>query len=121
MNEDVLKSGFNEFLLGGLEEEQKARFRLATTAYFKALSQLCDLLLLRKLSKIPSNHTDRFRLLENCMFPVYQKTSDVFNVYRKTYSAQSNKDSCLKIKNEIKEIIRLANLENEFAETLQKL
>jgi len=46
--EDELTEGFKEFLEGGLDEEDKKRYKLAVTAYFKAITQVCDLIILRK-------------------------------------------------------------------------
>lgn len=46
--EQNLKEGFKEFLDGAIDEENKSRFKLAVTAYFKAITQICDLIILRK-------------------------------------------------------------------------
>jgi len=121
MNRSILIQGTIEFIEGGLAEEKQERFRLATTAYFKAMTQVCDLLLLGKIGKTSENHTERFRLLESNFPKVYFKVSSAFKVYRDTYSKPINKSMCEKIKNDVKEIIILGRIEEEFKETLQKI
>lgn len=119
--EQLLKDGFKEFFEGGLDEENKGRFKLAVTAYFKAITQICDLAILRKKGYAPSNHTERFRLLETDNPIIYTSVDRIFKTYQDTYSKPISKESCIIIKNEIKNIIRNAGLEKEFKEALSRL
>ena len=119
--EDILKQGFKEFLEGGLEEEAKDRYRLATTAYFKAITQICDLLIFRKFGKIVSSHSERFRLLERNFPPIYHSVDEIFKSYRDTYTSGIDKRTCDLLKDEIKKIARIGNLKEEFRESLQKI
>lgn len=119
--EDELIEGFKEFLEGGLDEEDKKRYKLAVTAYFKAITQICDLIILRKRGYAPSSHTERFRILENEFKPIYSSVDSIFKTYRSTYSMPVSRESCNIIKDEIKKIIRIGKFEEEFKETLSKL
>lgn len=119
--EQNLIGGFNEFFEGGLDEENKERYKLAVTAYFKAITQICDLILLRKRGYSPSSHTERFRILENDFPMIYKSVDRIFKTYQDTYSMPITKESCTLIKNEIKNIIRNGELTEEFKETLSKL
>ena len=121
VTEKVLKDGFSEFFEGALEEESKGRLKLAVTAYFKAITQLCDLMLLRKRGYAPSSHTERFRLLEKEFLPVYLSVDRIFKTYQDTYSQPITKESCTIIKNELKNIIKNGNLAEEFKETLSRI
>ena len=121
MAERNLVEGFNEFFEGALEEEAKGRYKLAVTAYFKAITQICDLTILRKKGYNPTNHNERFRLLETDFPDIYLSVDRVFKTYRDTYSMPITKESCSLIKNEIKKIIRNAELAEEFKEALSKL
>ena len=120
-NESELISGFKEFLEGGLDEEKKARYKLAVTAYFKAITQVCDLIILRKKGYAPSSHTERFRILEEEFKLIYTSVDSIFKTYRDTYFMPITKESCTLIKNEIKNILRIGELEKEFKETISKI
>lgn len=121
MTEQNLIDGFKEFLEGGLDEETKERYKLAVTAYFKAITQICDLIILRKKGYSPSSHTERFRMLENNFPKIYTSVDSIFKTYQDTYSMPITKESCNLIKNEIKNIIRNGNLAEELKEALSKL
>ncbi|MFH0978006.1 MAG: hypothetical protein V1837_01760 [Candidatus Woesearchaeota archaeon] len=119
--EELLKEGFIEFIEGGLDQEKKRRFRLAVTAYFKAITQLCDLLILRKRGFPPKNHSERFRLLEKDFPEVYSSVDSVFASYQETYSSELTKDSCSLLKNETKKIIHLGKFDEEFKEIVSRI
>ena len=121
MAEQDLINGFNEFFEGGLDEENKERFRLAVTAYFKAITQMCDLIILRKKGYTSSNHNERFRILERDFPNIYHSVDSVFKTYQDTYSMPITKESCRLIKNEIKNIIKNGSLVEEFKGTLSRL
>jgi hypothetical protein len=121
MIEQNLLEGFNEFFEGALDEEAKERYKLAVTAYFKAITQICDLIILRKRGYAPTNHNERFRFLESNFPNIYSSVDRIFKTYRDTYSMPITKQSCALIKNEIKNIIRNGNLAEEFKETLSRL
>ncbi len=121
MGEEELKKGFDEFFEGGIDEENKKRFNLAITAYFKAITQICDIIIIRKIGFAPSSHSERFRLLERNFPPVYKIADNLFSLYKKTYSMPLNKESCNIIKNEIRNIIIAAKAEKEFERALQKI
>lgn len=120
-SEQNLKEGFTEFLEGGIDEEQKERYKLATTAYFKAITQICDLIILRKRGFAPTSHTERFRFLEQNFAEIYDLVDSVFKTNQDTYSAPITKQSCEMIKNEIKTIIRKGKLYIEFKEAISKI
>jgi len=119
--EQNLKEGFNEFIEGGVDEEEKLRFKLSVTAYFKAITQICDLIILRKKGYAPKNHSERFRLLEKEFAVIYISVDRIFKIYQDTYSIPLRKESCRIIKDEIKNIIRNGELSEEFKEALSKL
>ncbi|MBI4155140.1 hypothetical protein HY498_03580 [Candidatus Woesearchaeota archaeon] len=116
-----LKESFKEFIERAIDEEKKSRFKLAVTAYFKAITQICDLIILRKRGYTPQSHSEIFRLLEKEFAVIYTSVDSIFKTYQDTYSIPLRKESCKIIKNEIKNIIRNGELSEEFKETLSKL
>ena len=119
--EENLKSGFHEFFCGGIDEEGKERFKLAVTAYFKAITQLCDLLILRKRGFAPTSHSERFRVLERTFPAIYRSVDTIFKTYQDTYQIPITKESCSVVKNEIRQIIHNGSLAEDFKEALAKL
>ena len=120
-SEQNLKEGFKEFLDGAIDEEKKSRFKLAVTAYFKTITQICDLIILRKKGYAPKSHAERFRLLEKEFAVIYGSVDRIFKTYQDTYSIPLTKESCKIIKDEIKNIIRNGELSEEFKEALSRL
>jgi len=84
--EQNLKEGFSEFFNGAIDEENKSRFKLAVTAYFKAITQICDLIILRKKGYSPKSHSERFRLLAKEFSTIYTSVDSIFKTYQDTYS-----------------------------------
>jgi hypothetical protein len=121
MLKEVLRSGMREFVEGGLDEEGKGRLKLAVTAYFKAVTQVCDYLIFRKYARIPSSHADRFRMLERGFPEIYKIVDRIFGIYRDTYSEIVTRDSCRVIRNELRKIIGLAGLEEDLKEVVRKI
>jgi len=119
--ESELRQVFIELLEGGIEEEQKQRYKLAVTAYFKAITQLCDLHIIKTKAISPRSHTERFRTLERYFPEMYSVVDSVFGVYQDTYSVHIDAESCRLIKDEIKKIAKIAGLEEEFKESLGKI
>jgi hypothetical protein len=101
---EELKKTFIEEYEGALEQFEKGRFKNATILYSKALFALCDLLIYSKLSKLPKNHTERFRILEDYFPETYSIVDRIFSHYTDAYSKPILKETCVQIKNGIKKI-----------------
>lgn len=121
MNPEILKQGIVEFVDGGLDEEAKGRFRLAATAYFKALTRVCDYVILKKTGILPSSHAERFRILEAKFKQLYLSADRTFGTYRDTYSMPVDKMALKTIKNEIAKIIESEGLEKELKGISEKI
>jgi len=111
MIENDLLSAIQEFTIEAKESEQKKRYRAAVTLYFKALAVSCDLIIYRKIRKISSDHSERFRLLERHFPEIYKIIDEIFKYYTDTYSKQITKEYCEKMKGALLEIFRLGKIE----------
>lgn len=119
--EDTYKKLFKEFLEGALNEEKKGRYNSAISNYYKALSTLCSLLIYRKNRKTANSHQE-VDLFMSHLFPDIRKSVDgLYKTYTGTYQTLKNKTDCEEIKNGIKTVIKLAGIEKEFKETLEKI
>ena len=65
----------------------------AATLYFKTLFVALDLLIFRKLQKVPKDHTERFRILEKEFADKYTLLDKYFPIYRSTYTTTIDKET----------------------------
>ena len=119
--EEIYKKLFSQFLSGAIDEESKGRYNSAISNYYKALSTLCSLIIYRKNRKMSSSHQE-VDLFMGILFPDIRKQIDgLYKTYTGTYQTIKKKLDCLEIKNGIKTVIRMAGLEKEFKEALEKI
>ena len=77
----------------------------ATILYFKALFCALDLIILQKFGKTPKDHSERFKILKDDFFELYEILDKIYSVYRETYTLKIEKDICDKIKKDVNSII----------------
>ncbi|MBI4154859.1 hypothetical protein HY498_02115 [Candidatus Woesearchaeota archaeon] len=85
---DIIKKNFNEYLDIAKYSFKNRKFNAAVTLYYKALVELCDLVLFEKTDKIGANHTERFKLLEQFEPILYNIASKLFKFYRDSYNKE---------------------------------
>ena len=83
---EIIEKNFREYVEIAEYSFNKRKFNTAVTLYYKALVELCDLELLRKLNKIGANHVERFELLKTTSPLLYSSASKLFRFYRDSYS-----------------------------------
>lgn len=112
-----LEDTFIEEYQGGIEQLEKNRYKNAAILLSKSLFALCDIIIYNKLKKLPKNHNERFRILEEYNPEVYTIVNQLFNHYTDAYSKPILKQTCEEIKSGIKNI----NKNNELPETIKKI
>ena len=65
------------------------------------------------MNKLPKNHSERFRILEQYFKEVYEIVDEIFDKYTDSYSKPILKETCEAIKNGIKKINEIAELPAE--------
>ncbi len=119
--EEIYKKILDEFLVSGIEEEEKERYNSATSNYYKALSTLCSLIIFRRNRKTSNSHQEVDMFL-SILFPEIRKSIDgLYRTYTGSYQILKKKEDCIQIKNGIKTVIRMAGLESEFKASLEKI
>ncbi len=78
----------------------------ATVLYFKCLFVVLDYVILKKIGKIPKDHGERFRELEQYFPELYEVLDKYFPIYRDTYSLIIEKNKCDEIRENVKRIIK---------------
>jgi predicted butyrate kinase (DUF1464 family) len=56
---------------------------------------------------IPKNHSERFSFLEKYFKDIYNRVSDLFSMYTKSYSLKLGKEEAIKLKNYANELKNL--------------
>jgi hypothetical protein len=102
---EELESTFLEEYAGAAEQLEKERYKNAVILFSKSLFALSDILIYQRLKKLPKNHNERFRILEEFFPEVYEQVDALFTQYTDAYSKPIIKESCEAIKNGIKHII----------------
>lgn len=106
----ILIGNAKEYFRNGVNAETKEEYNSSVTLFFKAISSLCDLYILIKEEKIPSNHTERFRILETKYPIVYRILDKDFPFYQDSYRAKLNKETSLMLKEDAKQLFRILNI-----------
>ena len=101
----VLIESLMEFLESAHDDESKGRVKSAITMYFKTIVESCDFLIFDKILKVPSNHNERFRVLEKYFPEIYKDVDYLFGIYRKTYSKKVDKEDLTQVKDGTNKII----------------
>ena len=118
MDEELMQTFLEEFMGAG-DESSKGRYKNAAILFSKALFALCDLLIQDKLNKLPKNHSERFRILEEYFKEIYGIVDDVFDKYTDSYSKPILKETCDTIKNGIRKINEIAGLPAEIKKIIK--
>ncbi len=101
---EELERTFAEEYEGGKEQLERERYKNATILFSKALFAFCDILIKAKLGKLPKNHHERFRILEQYFKEVYDVVDNVFNHYTDAYSKPALKETSELMQDGIKKI-----------------
>ncbi|MBI4452877.1 hypothetical protein HY637_05595 [Candidatus Woesearchaeota archaeon] len=116
---DELIQTFIEEYQGAKDELDKARYKNSAILFAKALFAMCDIIIRNKLNRLPKNHTERFRILEEHFKETYIIVDNIFDKYTDSYSKPILKETCESIKDGIKKINNTADLPAEIKEIIE--
>ena len=106
----ILKENSLEYYENALEAENKGDYNTSVTLFFKTIGSLADLYILIYEEKIPSNHAERFRLLENKHREIYSMLDRDFSFYQDSYKAKLNKETSRLLKNDAKKLFGILKI-----------
>ena len=120
MEEKDYSEGFEEYVEGGLREEEAKSYRCAVDLYYKALCQLIDYLLFEEDIDV-NKLKDRLDHINSLNSNVHDVFAVLHGIYRSAYKGKKDKKDCIEIKNGIKKIIFLKKVEGRFKEIVEKI
>ncbi len=82
---DELVENLKEYLKNAERAFKAKEYNTAVTLYFKTLTVLSDILLLKTEGRVPSNHDERFKTLREKHRIAYQLLDKNFPLYQQTY------------------------------------
>ena len=104
---EIIEKNLKEYLEIAEYSLNKKKFNSAVILYYKALVEICDLELLRKLNKIGANHTERFEFLKAHSPSLYNVASKLFRFYRDSYSKEISETIAKLVKEEVENAKRI--------------
>jgi hypothetical protein len=102
--EKILQENFDEYFQLAESSFKDKKFNAATTLFFKAICAGADLFLLKKEGKVPSSHTDRFRIAQEKYPKVYNILDKDFPFYQDSYTKKLNKESAEVLRDDARNI-----------------
>ena len=106
--EDLIKN-IDEFLESGKDNLDKERFNASVSDSFKAIVIACDYLIYKEIRLMPKSHNERFSLLKKYFGGIYEKVSNLFEIYTKSYNLRLKREDAKKILEYANELKNTAN------------
>ena len=99
--EKLLESNALEYYRNGLAAEKRGEYNTSATLFFKAIASLCDLQILQDKGSFPSNHSERFRILERDYSGLYLMIDKDFRLYQNSYRLKLDKNTSEVLKHDV--------------------
>lgn len=109
--EKFLIENAKEFLTKAKEADADKAYNSAVTLYFKAIAVLADLFIFRKEGSIPSNHAERFRILERKYPYLYRIMDKDFPIYQQSYQLRLGKEYSEVLRKDAEKAVRFTGIE----------
>jgi len=106
----TLEDNAREYYYNAVEAEKKRQFNSSVTLFFKALSSLADLYILKNKDFMPSNHTERFRILEEDYPNIYIILDDSFPLYQGSYRDKLKQETSEVLKRNAGRLFEILNI-----------
>ena len=111
MEENILIQNAKEYWKNAINAEKNNEFNTSVTLFFKTISALADIYILREEKHIPTSHTNRFRILESKHPDIYKILDKDFPFYQDSYSAKLDKETSNILKEDAKKLSKILGIE----------
>jgi len=108
--ESILLENAKEYLTNATTAKNKNQFNTAVTLFFKTIAALCDLFIYKQEGRIPTSHTERFRILENSYRVIYSILDRDFSFYQDSYTKKLTKESADLLEKDVRKISELIGI-----------
>jgi len=107
---NILIENAEEYYKNAVLSEDKKEYNTSVTLYFKTISTLCDLFIFINEGKVPSNHVERFRILELKYYEIYKIIDKDFPFYQDSYRTRLTREVSLMLKNDAKKLSEIIGI-----------
>jgi hypothetical protein len=109
IKEDLI-SNAREYFKNALLAQDKREYNSSVTLFFKTISALADLFILKKENQIPSSHSERFRILQSKYPEIYFFIDKDFPFYQNSYRSRLNKEVSKIFENDCRRIFEILKI-----------
>jgi hypothetical protein len=110
-SEKILIGNTKEYWKNALLAEKNQEFNTSVTLFFKTLSALSDIYILRNEKQLPSSHSNRFRILETKYPDIYHILDKDFPFYQDSYRSKLDKETSNLLKEDVKKLSKILGIE----------
>ena len=107
---NLLVGNAKEYYKNGMDAEKREEYNSSVTLFFKAISSLCDIYILEKDGRIPSSHSDRFRILETKYPDIYRIIDKDFPFYQDSYRTRLTKEVSVMLKEDVRRLCKILGI-----------
>ena len=107
---NILIGNAKEYYKNGMDAEKREEYNSSVTLFFKAISSLCDIYILEKDGRIPSSHSDRFRILETKYPDIYSIIDKDFPFYQDSYRTRLTKEVSVMLKEDVRRLYEILGI-----------
>lgn len=112
-SEDALEDNIRQYWKYAELAFENSDYNTSIIMHYKCMVACADLKIFKEMNTIPSNHSKRFRVLEE-RFPDFYKALDSnFGHYRDSYELEINEKTARKVRRDAKKIIGKVGIEPE--------
>jgi len=105
--ESILLENAKEYYSSATEAKKERKYNTAITLFYKTISAISDLYILKKEGFIPSSHAERFRILKEKYRNIYRILDKNFPFYQESYVAKIDKDTVIAVEEDVKELFKI--------------
>jgi hypothetical protein len=102
-----LISNAKEYFQNALFAQKRRQYNTSVTLFFKTLSALADLYILTNEKKVPSSHSERFRILQKKYPEIYEIIDKNFPFYQNSYRSKLNLEVSKIFENDCRRIFEI--------------
>lgn len=106
----ILIENAKEYYRNAIRAENKEEYNTSVTLYFKSISALSDVYIFTKEGRAPSNHTERFRILELKYKEIYRIIDKDFPFYQDSYRTRLAKEVSLMLKDDTRRLFEILGI-----------
>ena len=99
-----------EYFKNAIDAQKRNEYNTSVTLFFKTLSALGDLNILINEGRMPSSHSERFRILEQKYKKIYFILDKDFPFYQESYRTKLDKETSLMFEEDARELFKTLNI-----------